>query len=99
MLHCGGRNVPELMSLGPLKLVMKIDSTGNSAPTSTTTVMTAHQILALVLDAAHHFSPLAPARSTLKSLIAMKQMSTTHRKSSTEIAEPMPIWSWPIDVR
>ncbi|CPU63923.1 Uncharacterised protein [Mycobacteroides abscessus] len=49
MLHCGGRNVPELMSLGPLKLVMKIESTGNSAPTSTTTVMTAHQILALVL--------------------------------------------------
>lgn len=35
----------------------------------------------------------------MKSLIAMKQMSTTHRNSSTEIAEPMPIWSWPIDVR
>src|SRR5690606_34112623 len=50
-------------------------------------------------DAAHHFSPLAPARSTLKSLIATKQMSTTHRNSSTEMAEPMPIWSWPIEVR
>lgn len=35
----------------------------------------------------------------MKSLIATKQMSTTHRNSSTEIAEPMPIWSWPIEVR
>ena len=43
--------------------------------------------------------PSPEARSTLKPLIAPIAMPITHRNRTTEIAEPMPISSRPIEVR
>src|SRR5690625_2678189 len=97
-VHSSGQKVPEKRPAWVLKDVMRIDATGKRDHSSTKAVTTIHPTFCPVDMPRIYLPPVDPARSTLKPLNAMPAMMRTQRNRSTEIAEPSPISSRPIEV-